>query len=76
MDIVRAEKEEKEQILKLLKDQKAVLMKETKKLQEEIGTLSSELAREEEAGTSKMQQLRSELVRLKQEVDRGNNGGE
>ena len=73
---VRAEKEEKEQILKLLKDQKAVLMKETKKLQEEIGTLSSELAREEEAGTSKMQQLRSELVRLKQEVDRGNNGGE
>ncbi|GMI41398.1 hypothetical protein TrCOL_g13518 [Triparma columacea] len=73
---VRAEKEEKEQILKLLKDQKAVLMKETKKLQEEIGTLSSELAREEEAGTSKMQQLRSELVRLKQEVEGGNNGGE
>ncbi|GMH68777.1 hypothetical protein TrRE_jg10799 [Triparma retinervis] len=72
----RAEKEEKLQILKLLKDQKAVLMKETKKLQEEIGALSSELAREELAGTNKMQQLRSELVRLKVEVEDGGQNSE
>jgi len=59
------EVEEKESILKLLKDQKATLIKETKGLQEEVATLSAELTKEEDAGASKMQQLRIEMARLK-----------